>query len=180
MSNHTLVGLSGSLRAGSFNTMLMQEAGRIYAPDQFIQGNMRLPLYDGDLEDQGIPSEVQTLADQIRSADAVVIATPEYNKMISGVMKNALDWLSRVKPGPWQDKPVAIMSATAGRTGGEVALFTLRHAMAPFRAHLHSAPATMVASSFEAFDENGRLKSDRYVQSLTDQMTALRALADRG
>jgi chromate reductase len=175
MSDHTLLGICGSLRAGSFNRKLMLEAARLYAPATFIDGNLRLPLYDGDLEEQGLPEEVATLAEQVRSADAVVVVTPEYNKMIPGVLKNALDWLSRVKGGVWTDKPVAIMSATAGRTGGEVSLFTLRHAMAPFRPRLHLAPATMVAGSSEEFDENGRLKNERYVTGLTEQMQALKA-----
>lgn len=175
MSNHTLLGISGSLRAGSVNTKLMREAGRLYAPDTFIEGNLRLPLYDGDLEAEGLPDEVATLAEQVRGADAVVISSPEYNKMIPGVLKNALDWLSRVKGGVWTDKPVAIMSATAGRTGGEVALFTLRHAIAPFRPRIHLAPATMVAGASGEFGEDGRLTNERYIQGLSDQMEALKA-----
>lgn len=178
MRNHTLLGLSGSLRAGSVNTKLMREAGRIYAPASFVEGNLRLPLYDGDAEDQGMPEAVALLGDQIKAADAVVISTPEYNKMIPGVLKNALDWLSRIKGGVWADKPVAIMSATAGRTGGEVALFTLRHAMAPFRPHIHFAPATMVAGASGEFDEEGRLTNERYVKALTAQMEALAVLVD--
>ncbi|MEL7117214.1 MAG: NADPH-dependent FMN reductase, partial [Pseudomonadota bacterium] len=142
----------------------------------FTDGNLRLPLYDGDVEDtDGIPGEVQTLADQVRAADGIIIATPEYNKMIPGVLKNALDWLSRVKGGVWAGKPVAIMSATAGRTGGEVALYTLRHAMTAFRPLMHMAPATMVAGAFKEFDDNGQLTAESYVKALTEQMAALRA-----
>lgn len=179
MPAHTLVGLCGSLRRGSVNRKLMLEAVRLYDPATFIDGDLRLPLYDGDLEEaEGIPTVVATLADQIRGADAVVIATPEYNKMISGVMKNALDWLSRVKGGVWADKPVAIMSATAGRTGGEVSLYTLRHAMTAFRPRLHLAPATMVAGAAGAFDENGRLKEDSYIKALSGQMEALKAAVE--
>jgi chromate reductase len=72
----------------------------------------------------GIPAEVQELADQIAAADAVIIAGPEYNKALSGVLKNALDWVSRTKGNPWRDKPVAIMSATGGRAGGERTQFS--------------------------------------------------------
>lgn len=76
------------------------------------------------------------LVDQIAAADAVVISTPEYNKSISGVLKNALDWVSRTSGKPWAGKPVAIMSAAAGRAGGERAQFALRLCMVPFRADL--------------------------------------------
>lgn len=175
MADHTLLGISGSLRKGSLNGMLMREAARLYAPDQFVEANLRLPLYDGDLEsNEGIPAEVETLAEQIRTADAIIVASPEYNKMIPGVLKNALDWVSRVKGGPWQGKPVGLMSATAGRTGGEVALYTLRHALTAFRPQLHTAPATMVANASKEFDDAGRLTSERYIKGLTDQMAALR------
>ena len=110
----TLLGISGSLRAASTNTMLMHNAADIFAADTFVQANIRLPLYDGDIEEStGIPADVQTLADQIADADAVIIAGPEYNKSISGSLKNALDWVSRTEGNPWADKPVAIMSAGA-------------------------------------------------------------------
>lgn len=175
MPDHTLLGICGSLRAGSENRKLMLEAARIYAPETFVDGNLRLPLYDGDVEQaEGIPPAVLTLAEQVRTADAIVIVTPEYNKMIPGVLKNALDWLSRVKGGVWQGKPVAIMSATAGRTGGEVALYTLRHAMTAFRPLLQLAPATMVAGASNEFDTDGRLINARYIEALTAQMGAIK------
>ena len=86
-----LLGISGSLRTNSLNRKLIRNAARLYKATDFVEADLRLPLYDGDLEDtSGVPAEVQTLADQIKAADAVVISTPEYNKSISGVLKNAL------------------------------------------------------------------------------------------
>ena len=77
-----------------------------------------LPLYDGDLEDrEGIPSAVQKLVEAIKSADGVIVVSPEYNKGISGVLKNAFDWISRVPGGVWKGKPLALMSAADGRAG---------------------------------------------------------------
>ena len=115
----TLLGISGALRASSTNTQLVRHAAEIFGANSFVQGDLNLPLYDGDVEENaGIPAAVQTLADQIRDADAVIISTPEYNKSIWGVLKNALDWVSRTEGAVWADKPVAIMSATAGRAGG--------------------------------------------------------------
>jgi chromate reductase len=172
----TLLGISGSLRKGSTNTMLMRNAARIFNPETFIEGNIRLPLYDGDLEDaSGIPAEVQKLADQIAAADAVIIATPEYNKALSGSLKNALDWVSRTKGAPWRDKPVAIMSAAGGRAGGERSQFSLRLAMTPFRPDILQGPEVLVANSEKEFDAEGNLTGAKYVQLLTELMVDLRA-----
>lgn len=178
MSSGTLLGICGSLRAASWNRKLMLEAARIYDPAEFLDADLRLPLYDGDLEEaHGIPPEVQRLADQIKSADAVVIAGPEYNKALSGVLKNALDWVSRVPGGVWRDKPVAILSAAAGRAGGERTQMTLRHAMNPFRAHVLPGPEVMIAAPDREFDENGRLVNEMPVKLLTELMEALRRAA---
>ncbi|MFN4130127.1 MAG: NADPH-dependent FMN reductase, partial [Paracoccaceae bacterium] len=153
----TLLGLCGALRAASTNRLLMLDAVRAFGDCRFVDGNLRLPLYDADLEAAGIPPDVQTLADQIAAADAVVIATPEYNKNLSGVLKNALDWVSRTKGSPWRDKPVAIVSAAAGRAGGERSQFSLRQCLTPFRPRLLPGPEVFIANSDRAFDDQGHL-----------------------
>lgn len=171
-----LLGLSGSLRAASTNTKLMRAAAASYG-GPFQEGNLRLPLYDGDLEDaEGIPETVQSLADQIAGAQAVIISTPEYNKGISGVLKNALDWVSRTKGSPWSGKPVAIMSAAAGRAGGERAQFDLRLCMVPFRTQIMQGPEMLLAASGKAFDNDGALKDDFTQKILDELMGNLRAL----
>ena len=179
MSELTLLGICGSLRGASWNRKLMHEAARLFDPAVFIDANLRLPLYDGDLEELGIPTEVEILAQQIRDADAVVIVGPEYNKALSGVLINALDWVSRIKGGPWRDKPVAIMSAAAGRAGGERSQMTMRHAMSPFRAHVLPGPEVLIATPEREFDANGRLTNDRAQALLAELMGDLRAAAVR-
>ncbi|MDF0602970.1 NAD(P)H-dependent oxidoreductase [Psychromarinibacter sp. C21-152] len=179
MTTHTLLGIPGALRAGSTNRKLLAEALRLYGPADKQVADLRLPLYDGDLEDtRGIPPEVQRLADQVAAADAVIVASPEYNKCIPGVLKNALDWISRTKGGPWNGKPVALISANAGRTGGETGQFTIRHAMTPFRPRFVLGPQVMVADSGNAFDDAGRLTSERYTKALSGLMEQLRAEVD--
>ncbi|MFN3846943.1 MAG: NADPH-dependent FMN reductase [Paracoccaceae bacterium] len=176
----TLLGICGALRAGSTNRMLLAEAKRSFGPCQYVEGNIRLPLYDADLEDaSGIPDEVQLLADQISTADAIVIATPEYNKNLPGVLKNALDWISRTKGAPFRDKPVAIVSAAAGRAGGERSQFSLRHCLTPFRARVLPGPEVFIADSGAAFDDNGHLKDPRSHQVLSELMGILRTEAMR-
>jgi len=178
MSQPTLLGLSGSLRQNATNRKLLREAARLFDPASFVEADLNLPLYDGDLEDgEGIPEAVQTLANQIAQADAVIISTPEYNKGPSGVLKNALDWVSRTQGNPWADKPVAVMSAAAGRAGGERAQMILRACMVPFQPRILQGPEIHLANSSNEFDDQGRLRSDRYEKSLHDLMQKLRAQA---
>jgi chromate reductase len=167
--------MSGSLRAQSTNTKLMRNAAAAFDATTFTEANLHLPLYDGDLEEaEGIPANVQTLSDQIKAADAVVISTPEYNKGIPGVLKNALDWISRTKGGPWSGKPVAIMSATAGRAGGERAQTMLVSCMMPFRPQLIVGPEVLVAASSDQFDEAGTLINEINHKALTELMARLK------
>ena len=171
-----LLGISGSLRRDSFNTKLVHEAARVFDPETFEFADIRFPLYDGDLEDaEGIPPEVQKVADQIAGADAVVISCPEYNKNLSGVMKNALDWISRTDGNPWLDKPVAIMAAAAGRAGGERSQNSLRLCMQPFRPLILQGPEVLVGGAKNHFDEDGKLVTDSYLSILETLMSDLKS-----
>lgn len=179
MDKLNLLGLCGSLRAASTNRLLMREAARRFGDAHFVEGDLRFPLYDGDLEEQfGIPEVVQTLASQIAAADAVIVATPEYNKGISGVLKNALDWVSRTKGAPWVDKPVALMSAAAGRAGGERTQNMARLCLSPFRPLLLTGPEVMVAATSQQWDDQGQLINELNAKALDDLMRALRRHAE--
>ena len=177
MSDPVLLGLSGSLRQDATNTKLVAEAARLFGPAQFSMGDLNLPLYDGDVEDEsGVPDAVDQLALAIKAADAVIISTPEYNKGLSGVVKNALDWISRTKHRPWHDKPVAVMSAAAGRAGGERGQAMLRQCLVAFQPRLITGPEMHLGDSSNEFDENGRLTSERYTDTLQQLMDKLRAM----
>jgi chromate reductase len=180
MTEPTLLGLSGSLRRESTNRKLIREAARLFGPARYTEAELALPLYHGDAEDaDGIPASVQVLADQIMAADAVVISTPEYNKGLSGVLKNALDWVSRTKGRPWQDKPVAVMSAAEGRAGGERAQSMLRSCMVPFQPRILQGPEVHLAASRSQFDDQGRLISAQYEDTLSALMEKLRTEMSR-
>ncbi|MDB4558607.1 NAD(P)H-dependent oxidoreductase [Amylibacter sp.] len=141
-----------------------------------LLADLHLPLYDGDIEENdGIPANVQTLYDQMQAADAIIIATPEYNGNLSGVLKNALDWTSRIKPMPMGRKPIAIMSAAAGRSGGVSALNSLRLCLPAFQPNLLNGPLVAVAACYAAFDENGALKEESYQNAVDGLMTQLKA-----
>lgn len=177
MTELKLVGLCGSLRRDSWNRKLLHAARDAFGPADFVEGNLRLPLFDEDVEAKGIPAEVTALKDQIASADAAVIACPEYNKAPPGVLKNALDWLSR-GGAPWKDKPVAIVSAAAGRAGGERTQFALRLMMVPFRPYLLQGPEVLIAQPASVFDDQGQLADEMAAKLLGDLMQALRAAAE--
>lgn len=168
-----LVGISGSLRSASSNTMLVDEAARLFAPDTYTRADLNLRLLNTDLD---TPEAVTRFVSLIRKADAVIISTPEYNKMIPGLLKNALDWLSIASDGnPLAGKPVAIMSSAAGRSGGERSQYTLRHALTPHFARVPTGPEVTIAGANDAFDEKGRLKDDKSTEFLGKLMDVLKA-----
>jgi chromate reductase len=172
----TLLGISGSLRKASTNTLLVQNAAEIFGADSFTLADIDFPLFNSDVEAaDGIPAKVQTLSDQIAAADAVIISTPEYNKAPSGALKNALDWVSRTEGNPWNNKPLAIMSAAAGRAGGERTQFALRLMMMPFRPDILQGPEVLVANSSNEFDEDGKIKGEFYIKLLTELMGELKS-----
>lgn len=181
MSDPKLLTISGSLRKGSFNRMLLREAVTAFGPADVTGADLHLPLYDGDLEEtEGIPAAVTRLTDQISDADAVVISTPEYNKGIPGVLKNALDWSSRVKGAPFRNKPTVVISASAGRTGGETGQFMTLSCLTQLQAHLLPGPSVLVAGAQDQFDDSGRLANDLYLNALKTRMEGLRAFVTGG
>lgn len=176
MTRPTLLGISGSLRTDSTNRKLLREAARLFGDCTYVEADVKFPIYDGDDESaHGVPEKVQKVADQIAAADAVIISTPEYNKGPSGALKNALDWISRTKGNPWKDKPVAVMSAAAGRAGGERAQMILRGFMVPFRPRILQGPEVHLAGSSKEFDDEGRLTGELYIKTLQELMDGLRA-----
>lgn len=169
-----LLCISGSLRKASTNRKLLAQAAEIYGGDVTV-ADIRLPLYDGDLEEaEGVPDLARTLHDQIGRAEAVLIGSAEYNYSVTGALKNALDWVSRIDGNPWRGKPVAIMSAAAGRSGGARSTFATHLVMTHFQPLFTKGPEILIASSFNAFDENDKLKDEDSTKFLTQAMEVLR------
>lgn len=153
-------GISGSLRAGSFNTKLLRTAQTL-APDgmsiDIYEGLGDIPHYNDDVKNAGFPDNVQSLVDQIAAADAVLIVTPEYNYSIPGVLKNAIDWASRGDPQPFKNKPVLIMGAAAGVLGTARAQYDLRRCFIFLEGHVMNRPEVFVGAAHTKFDEDGTL-----------------------
>ena len=170
-----LLAISGSLREGSLNTMLAQAAMHL-APagvEAAIATLHGLPLYNEDLRTAGIPAPVAQLEARVREADGVVIVTPEYNYSIPGVLKNALDWLSRLPPPPLAGKPVAIMSASPGMLGGVRAQDHLRQVLFGLDARPLTRPQVIVGSAATRFGPDGRLSDSTTVGLVEELMVAL-------
>ena len=155
-----LLGVSGSLREGSFNTWLLRHAVSIL-PDEV---EMRLfdlspiPLYNQDVELAALPDPVVEFKDAIERADGVFISSPEYNHGMSGVLKNALDWQSRPRgQASITGKPIAFATVSAGPTGGVRAQGDLKRVLAANSPVLFPFPEFAMPSARDKFDEQGRL-----------------------
>lgn len=168
-----IVFTAGSLRANSLNKKFAQEALRLAKElghdGEFLDPrDYALPLYDGDDEEKnGAPLNARKLAEKIAAADAVVLATPEYNGGIAGNVKNTLDWLSRLKPMPLADKHLLLLGATPGAMG---ALRGLWHTRQPFEAvGMHVYPGMMgLGMAGEAFGADGHFADEKKAAQLKE------------
>ena len=154
-----VLGISGSLRNGSYNTALL-EAAKALAPSDLSFGRGRIdaiPLYNADLQSQGFPDSVLSLGAEIRAADGVLIATPEYNYSIPGVLKNAIDWLSRLESQPFAGKPIALMGASMGAQGTSRAQYHLRQVFVFLDGRVLNRPEVFVGAAHSKFDDSGLL-----------------------
>ena len=144
-----IVTLLGSLRQGSYNAAIARALPSL-APEGMevvaLPSIRDIPLYDADLEATGIPPAVIALVDRIREADGVVIVTPEYNYSVPGVLKNAIDWLSRVPGQPLAGKPVALQSASMGVIGGARCQYHLRQVLVCLDCLVLNKPEVMVGA----------------------------------
>jgi len=157
MNTPRLVGLSGSLRQGSYNTALLRACAEILGDDAHLDLlDIRLPLYDADLDDPVALERVQALKDAIDAADGLIIASPEYNWSIPGPLKNAIDWVSKPAPSPFRGTPVLFLGATPGATGTARVKMHLRDVFASMGARIHTGPEFNLARAHERF-QDGRL-----------------------
>lgn len=168
----TIVGISGSLRKGSFNTALLKTAaGTMPEGSTLTIGTiLGIPLYDGDLEaEQGIPEPVATLKEQIIAADGLLLVTPEYNNSIPGVFKNAIDWLSRPSSAikrVFGGKPVAIIGASPGGFGTILSQNAWLPVLHTLGADLWHGKRLLVSRAGGVFDGDGNLTDEKVKEQL--------------
>lgn len=171
------VGISGSLRAASLNTAILQAAGEL-VPEGVtfeLSDDLRhLPLFDEDLGVNGLPPAVAAWRARLAKADAVVIALPEYNFSLPGALKNGLDWASGNPAPPLFDKPLAIMGASAGMSGSMRAQYHMRQIAVYLNMHPINRPEVFVAHARTKIDPAGVLVDEITRSIIAEQMLALR------
>jgi chromate reductase, NAD(P)H dehydrogenase (quinone) len=171
---------AGSLRKGSYNRALLRAAAEV-APEgmeiRIFDRVGELPLYNQDVEESGDPGPVQALKQAIGEADALLIATPEYNHGVPGVLKNAIDWASRpARDSVLNGKPAAILGASPGITGTARAQTQLRQAFVFTQTPAVLQPEILVYRAKEKFDDEGRLTDEstrRFIGRLLDELAEL-------
>jgi chromate reductase len=159
-----VVGFAGSLRRSSYNRALLHAAAELAAPrlHVVVHDLSPIPLYNADVEAAGAPSAVMELRTAVRQADALLIATPEYNHGVPGVLKNTIDWLSRPpRDSALNGKVAAIMGASPGMTGTARSQTQLRQAFVFTNTYALLQPEVLVARAHEKFDADGRLTDQR-------------------
>jgi chromate reductase, NAD(P)H dehydrogenase (quinone) len=174
-SSVRVVGIAGSLRRASFNRALLRTAvelapGRLKIDVHDIAG---IPLYNQDVEDQQVPDAVTALREALRAADGLLIATPEYNHGVPGVLKNTIDWLSRPPRGSaLSGKPVGLIGASPGATGTARSQTQLRQAFVFTNSYAMPQPEILVGRAHEKFNSEGRLTDEatrKFLAQFLDQ-----------
>jgi chromate reductase, NAD(P)H dehydrogenase (quinone) len=170
-----VLGFAGSLRRDSYNRALLRAAIELAPEGMTIEtfDLIEVPLYNGDVEAEGDPAGVARFKAAIHEADGVLMATPEYNHGVPGVMKNAVDWASRPPRGAaLSRKPVALLGASPGITGTARGQSQLRQAFEFTESYCMPQPEVLVFRANEKFDAEGRLTDERTRQGLAKFLAA--------
>ena len=167
--------ICGSLRKGSYNAALARALPELAPPEMKLTPAPAydgLPMYNADIqESSGFPSDAERLAAAIRAADGVIIVSPEYNWTIPGALKNAIDWVSRMKDQPFKEKPVAIQSCSQGPLGGSRMQYHMRMSMTYLNAFTFGTPEVIVSTAQNKFDKDLKL-TDEATRNFVKQQLA--------
>jgi chromate reductase len=171
----SVLGICGSLRRGSYNMAALRTAVELTPPGMAIvvADISAFPLYNEDVRARGFPFEVETFRRQIKDADALLFATPEYNYSMSGVLKNAIDWASRPPDQPFAGKPVAIIGAGAGVAGTARAQYDLRRSCVFLDMHPVNKPEVLIGQAQTKFDAAGKFTDEAGRGFIRDLLLAL-------
>jgi NAD(P)H-dependent FMN reductase len=160
-----IIGVAGSLRSGSFNQALLRAAVEECPKEAAleIESIRGIPLYDGDVEAQGLPPRVIELKERVAKADALLLVTPEYNNSIPGTFKNAIDWMTRPPgdvPRVFKGKPVGVIGASPGAFGTVLSQTAWMQVLRTLRTRPYYGELLYVGNATKVFDASGRLVDD--------------------
>ena len=173
-----VLGVSGSLRKGSFNTLLLHAAIEL-APlgmSITIYDLAPMPMYNDDVRLAGYPAEAQKFRDAIAASDAILFASPEYNYSVSGVLKNAIDWASRPPNMPFDGKTAAIVGASGGALGTSRSQRDLRWILSGLNVYVVNLPHVYIGPAAQKFDQAGKLTDPAardFLKQLLDNLADL-------
>lgn len=176
-----IAGISGSLRKLSMHRGILRKVEELLKSKgiEYIEVDIsEFPLYNQDLKDQGNPDAVQKAHDQLQSADAIVLASPEYNYSVTGVLKNAIDWLSRVEDQAFNGKAVAIMGASPG-LGTSRSQYHVRQILVFLNAIVVNRPEILISQAMNKFNEVGDLTDDKTIEFVGKSLDALVQLSEQ-
>lgn len=176
MSSIQLVGIVGSLRKGSYNRMLI-EAIKALAP-QHVTITLAeigdLPLFNADFEKESYPEAAKRFKEAVRAANGIIIAMPEYNRSIPGVLKNAIDWASRpYGDSVWEQMPILVVGASTGAIGTAVGQYHLKQVLLYLNARLVGQPEFHLGGAKDKFNEQGQLIDEKTKEFIVKALEAL-------
>lgn len=166
--------ISGSLREQSINSGLLRAFAKALPKEwTSTQAKLNLPLFNEDIESD-FPAVAETLRQQILEADAIIISTPEYNRGMSGVLKNAIDWASRpYGQNAWSGKRVLVTAASPGSIAGALAVYQVKQSLLHLNAEVIGQPEFMVGGAFEKFNEAGDLTDEKTKEFINRAISSL-------
>ncbi|MSP47844.1 MAG: NAD(P)H-dependent oxidoreductase [Alphaproteobacteria bacterium] len=175
MADIRILGISGSLRKGSYNSAALKTAAGLMPAGSSLEifDISAVPLYNEDVKAQGFPEPVQRLREKIAAADGLLFATPEYNYSVSGVLKNAIDWASRPPQQPFDDKAVALIGASGGAHGSVRAQYHLRQIGIFLNMRFVNKPEVFIGAAGTRFDAAGNLTDETAKGLIKDLMAEL-------
>jgi len=183
MADLNVLVICGSLRKGSYNAALTRALPELVPPQMKLISAPAydgLPMYNADIQEtSGFPPAAEDLAAAIRAADGVIIVSPEYNWTIPGALKNAIDWVSRMKDQPFKEKPVAIQSCSQGPLGGSRMQYHMRMALTYLSAFTFGTPEVIVSMAQNKFDKEMKLTDEATRNVIKQQLAGFAKFIER-
>ena len=182
MADLKILGISGSLRKGSFNTAALKVCADLMPAGMKMTSYARLddiPLFNQDVFDAGSPESAKRFRAEVAAADGLLIASPEYNFSLSAALKNAIDWGSRPPNQVFQEKPIAVFSATQGPLGGPRNQYDLRRILGQLWGHVLPRPEVFIGAAQTKFDAQGRLTDETTRKFLADLLVGFKTWIER-